>query len=135
MNKIYKSKIGIGLVTFIVILISISSLPLFLGAFSWIGFFIVLLTVIFILYIFLSIVYVIDGENLIVKNSFLKPQIIDIKTIKEISETHNPISAPAASLDRIEIKYGKNCSIIVSPKKKKEFISDLIKINSTIVIK
>ncbi len=77
----------------------------------------------------------IDGENLIVKNGFLKPQVIDIKTIKEISETNNPISAPATSLDRIEIKYGKNRSIIISPKKKEEFIDDLIKINPAIAIK
>ena len=70
MQKTYKSKIGIGLVAFIAILISISSLPLFLGVFSWIGFFIVLLTVIFIVYVFLSIMYVIDGGNLIVKMVF-----------------------------------------------------------------
>ena len=45
---------------------------------------------------------------------------IDIKSIRKIIETYNPLSSPAASIDRLEIFYNKFDSILISPKDKKE---------------
>ena len=59
---------------------------------------------------------------------------IEIKTIRKITETYNPLSSPAASIDRIEIFYNKFDSVLISPKKKKEFIEDILKINPNIEV-
>jgi len=59
---------------------------------------------------------------------------IPISSINTIKETDNIISSPAASLDRLEIFYGKYDSIIISPMDKNEFIQDLLKINPNIEV-
>ncbi|MEG0697900.1 MAG: PH domain-containing protein, partial [Algoriella sp.] len=68
------------------------------------------------------------------KSGFLVNKKIDINSITKISKTNNPISSPALSLDRIEIFYNKYDSVIISPKNEQEFIQDLQKINSSIII-
>jgi len=57
---------------------------------------------------------------------------VPIDLIREISETNNPLSSPANSLDRLEIKYSSNGIILISPKDKSGFINQLIKINPNI---
>jgi hypothetical protein len=84
---------------------------------------------------FLTTNYTIDSNKLTIKCGFLYNKTIDIKTIKKITETNNPLSSPAASLDRLEIAYGKNDSILISPKQKSEFINDIKRINPGIEIK
>jgi hypothetical protein len=42
-----------------------------------------------------------------------------------MKESHNPSSAAACSLKRIEIKYGKYDTALVSPKKRNEFINEI----------
>ena len=58
---------------------------------------------------------------------------VTINSIRKIKETNNPISSPAASLDRIEVFYGKQ-SVIISPKQKTEFINHLLSINPRIEV-
>tara|TARA_R110001592_G_scaffold69669_1_gene213801 strand:+ start:1031 stop:1270 length:240 start_codon:yes stop_codon:yes gene_type:complete len=50
----------------------------------------------------------------------------------EITKSNNIISSPAASFDRIEIKYGKFEELIISPKNKFEFAEHLTKLNQKI---
>jgi membrane protein YdbS with pleckstrin-like domain len=50
---------------------------------------------------------------------------VPIKDIVSITPTRNPLSSPALSLDRLEINYGKNTSIMVSPLDKEGFIEAL----------
>ena len=59
---------------------------------------------------------------------------IPIYEIKKISKTKNPLSAPALSLDRLEINYGQFGMALVSPKDKQKFISLLTSINSKIEV-
>lgn len=60
---------------------------------------------------------------------------IDIQSIRKVYKTNNPISSPALSLDRIEIIYNKFDSILISPKDKKSFVEDLLKINPNIDVR
>jgi hypothetical protein len=53
-------------------------------------------------------------------------QRIPLQEIKEIKRTRSPLSAPACSLDRIEIKYGKSKRVMISPANKEGFIKLLI---------
>jgi hypothetical protein len=53
-------------------------------------------------------------------------QRIPIQEIKEIKKTRSPLSAPACSLDRMEIKYGKSKRVMISPADKGNFIKTIM---------
>ncbi len=96
------------------------------------GFMIVLFLL--ILYMFFTTQYVVDEHNdlQIYMGKFLFKKI-PIAEIKEISPSRNLLSSPAPSLDRLEIKYGKLRSVLISPKDKIGFVEELQKRNSDIV--
>ena len=50
---------------------------------------------------------------------------IERSLIKSVAPSGSLLSSPALSLDRLEIKYGSNKSILVSPKDKGAFINAL----------
>ncbi|EPR72995.1 hypothetical protein ADIWIN_2083 [Winogradskyella psychrotolerans RS-3] len=81
---------------------------------------------------FLKTEYTIDEKKLNIKCGFFKYKPIAIKDIKEISKSSSVMSSPAASFDRIEIKYGKFEEIIISPRNKVEFAQYLTKLNPDI---
>ncbi len=139
MYKKYPSKISYGLLIFTLI---ICFLPAFLSIKNTDVIEELLLKLLasglpfgFILYLFLSNKYIIDENKntLTVKMGFLINTKINISDIKSISKTNSIESAPASSLDRIRIKYGKSSDIIISPKDKLIFINHLLKINPNIV--
>lgn len=135
MKKLYKSKIGLELVIPLVLIfgtvlaLTISQKP------SWIGIVILLPVMIFVAHMFMTTNYTIESDVLIIKCGFLFNKTIDIRTISKISETNNPLSSPATSLDRLEIMYGKFDSVIISPKQKTEFINDIKKLNPNVEVK
>jgi membrane protein YdbS with pleckstrin-like domain len=53
-------------------------------------------------------------------------QRIPLQEIREIKRTRSPLSSPACSLDRIEIKYGKSKRVMISPADKENFIKTII---------
>ena len=131
--KNYKSKLGLELIIPFILIFGYSLFELISNK-VWTGIFIMVLTIIFILYTFLSINYKIENDNLNVKCTILMNTNIDIKSIRKIIETYNPLSSPAASIDRLEIFYNKFDSILISPKDKQEFIQNLLEINPNIEI-
>ena len=134
MKKVYKSKIGFELVIPI-LLVAIFSFYNIIVEQKISGILILIFVLAFISYIFLSIKYTIIDKNLNIKGGFLVNENIDIAKINKIEKSFNILASPAASLDRIESKYGNGNSILISPKHKSEFISDLKKINPNIEIK
>jgi len=135
MKKIYKSKIGLELAIPLVLVfgtvltLTINQEP------SWIGIVILLPVILFVVHMFMTTNYTIDSDKLTIKCGFLYNKTIDIKTIKKITETNNPLSSPATSLDRLEINYGKFDTVIISPKQKREFVNNLTTLNSDIQVK
>jgi len=101
----------------------------------WIGLLINLLVIIFIAYIFLRTYYIIDEGILRVKCAFFINKSFEISRVTEVMETNNPISAPAASLDRLEIVFDNHDSVIISPKQKNDFILQLRLLNPKIIVK
>ncbi|CAM4058415.1 PH domain-containing protein [Flavobacterium antarcticum] len=131
MTKVYKSKIGIEIILILGVTFgSVGVAMVMYGDHS--PLLINLLIVAFIGYIFWKTEYTITGSNLNVKCSFLINQDIEISSIRRIKETYNPMSAPAESIDRLELIYNDSDSVVISPKKKKEFITHLLKINPKI---
>lgn len=88
------------------------------------------------LYIVFNLTYIIDGEMLTVRLGhrfqYTKVRIGDIKSVES---TRCPISAPAASLHRLRIRYGKYDELLISPKREQEFIRMLRSINPKIEVK
>ncbi len=74
-----------------------------------------------------STYYVVENSTLVIKSLVFRWKI-NIDDITQIEPTHNPLSSPALSLDRLKISYMKNgrmTSIMISPKEKEDFISAL----------
>jgi hypothetical protein len=134
MKKIYNSKIGLELVIPIVIICGSVLILTMNERPGWIGMMILSPVVLFIVHMFMTTNYTIDNGNLSIRCGFLFHKTIDINTIKKIIETNNPISAPATSIDRLEITYGKMDTVIISPKQKQEFIDDIRKINPNVEV-
>ncbi len=99
----------------------------------WIGVVILLVATALILSFLFRTYYQIEGTTLKIVCGFLFKQEVDIKKIRKIEKTNNPISSPALSVrDRIEIYYDKFDSVIISPERQSEFIQALKLINKNI---
>lgn len=137
--KVFRSKFGYEIILFVSIIFLIT---LFIPsedsnpAKQW--FFMVLswgLVIILIIYLNLNTKYIIQNGFLIVKCGFLVNKKYEINKIKSIAKSYNLISAPAPSLDRIELKYERFDELILSPKDKNAFAEELVKINPGILNK
>lgn len=78
----------------------------------------------FPLWILASTRYITDQENLkIISGPF--SWVIPIQSITSIQETQSAITSPALSFDRLEIIYGEDKAIVISPLDKAKFIESL----------
>lgn len=126
--KTFRSKIDWWL---ILIIVGIFSYPIVEGiSTKQYGLSITMISILMIMFwMFSKIKYVIEGTML--KVWWIK---IDIHSIKRIFKTNNPLSSPALSLDRIAIVYNKYDEVLISPKFKKEFVDELLKIKPSIIV-
>jgi hypothetical protein len=134
--KVYKSKIAYGFLLLIFLfVISIIGFEIFYSESIksiLVPSGILLLALFFISHLFFSTKYMIIGDVLKIQSGFIYRKNFDINKITTILKTKTLISSPAASFDRIELKYGKYDSVVISPKEKTAFIEELIKVNPSI---
>jgi len=135
MARTFKSKIGLELVVPLTLVLGTALILSLSEEPRWLGPVILLPVILFIAHMFMTTFYVIDGNSLSIRCGFLYNSTIDIGTIKKISETNNPLSSPATSLDRIEIRYGSSSAVIISPKLKKEFIDAILSLYPSVEVK
>ena len=64
-------------------------------------------------------------EKSLVARSGLIRFSIPLLAITRVSRTRTLVSAPAWSLDRLEIRYGKTHRLIISPERQAEFLNEL----------
>lgn len=102
---------------------------------AWGGLSVLIAAAIFTGYTFLTTYYTITGSVLQVRSGFLINRSIDIATVKTIIHTHSMLSAPALSMDRLEVTYNTYDSIVISPKDKESFIAALKAVNNAIEVK
>ena len=76
--------------------------------------------------------YTLSDGQLLINNGF-STQRIELTDIAYIIPTRNMISAPALSLDRLEVDY-KNKKVLISPKDKRLFYQEIKARNPIIVI-
>lgn len=117
-----------------VLIIWIAVTTLMITEQAWIVLPVITLAVAFSAYCTFTIRYQVSDQELMISWAFWK-RIVKIDSIRRIKETNNPLSAPAASLDRLEILFNKYDTIMVSPKEKEAFIQQLTGINPNIEIR
>ena len=136
MTKKYPAKVSYGLLSLIFV---IFFAPLLLDLINEgfhvnsLGILIPLLLIFgLVVHLFLKTEYSIDENVLKIKCGFFTYPAVQIDDIREITHSSTLLSSPAPSFDRIEIKYGKFESIVLSPKAKFEFATHLTQINPNI---
>lgn len=108
-------------------------IPLTNGHYDPIGTFIFVPIVAFIAWIWFGTGYRVTDDELNIKSGPIR-QTIPLKEITKIESTRNPISSPALSLDRLEIKYGEGNVAIISPQDKEGFINLIVSKYPTVTI-
>lgn len=89
--------------------------------------------IIFIGWVWFGTGYYVGEETLKIISGPFRWKIY-IKDIVSINETHNPLSSPALSMDRLIISHGSTGFSIVSPKDKDEFIEMIKGKNADVLI-
>jgi hypothetical protein len=127
--KIYKSKVDWWLV---VLVLAVFGFPIVDGVLSKENMLSVVFIILLLLFYILAITlkYKIEGEYLTIWRTK-----IDIKTIRKVYATRNPLSSPALSINRIAIVYNKYDEVLISPKDRADFIEELLKVNPNIEVK
>ncbi|WP_071394810.1 PH domain-containing protein [Bacillus tuaregi] len=80
---------------------------------------------IFFLWMLYSTYYLVTETHLIIRFGPFK-QVIPLDSIKSVQNTNSPLSGPALSMKKIEIKYGKYDSVLISPKDREAFMDMLV---------
>lgn len=137
--RAFRSKISVGLTIFILTVILLVALLLLQFPDSTANLIItsavLALTAALCLIPLFSIRYVVDSQMLHIECCFVFRSRFNIMDIKEISDTRTFLSAPAASLDRVRLRFRKGGDLIISPIDKPEFIRLLCQINPKIIVK
>lgn len=95
-------------------------------------FLLVLLELFFFEWMFRSTYYVIEGETLLIRSSFITWRI-PIREIRSVTPTRSAVSSPALSLDRLRIDYGSK-AILVSPEPRDRFLAALRSVNPAVTV-
>ena len=86
----------------------------------------------FVEWIFHTTYYVVERDELLIRSAMFRWRI-PIGRIESIEPTNNPLSSPALSLDRLDIRYGGK-SILVSPEDREGFMAALMAVNPRISV-
>ena len=79
-----------------------------------------------------STYYVIDGDTLVIRSSFITWRV-PIREISSVKPTRSALSSPALSLDRLRIQYGRK-AILISPEDRERFLAALRSVNPSISV-
>ncbi len=98
----------------------LATAPSFLNGMWWVGIPVILIYG-FVIWIFRTTYYVIEGSELLVRSGPFRWRVT-ISEIDDILPTRNPLSSPALSLDRLKISYSNGRSIMISPADREGFL-------------
>ena len=84
----------------------------------------------FIEWIFHTTYYLVESDELRIRSGMFRWRI-PIERIESVEPTNNPLSSPALSLDRLDIRYGSK-NILVSPEDREGFMAALRAVNPRI---
>ncbi|GAB5412643.1 MAG: hypothetical protein Cons2KO_02460 [Congregibacter sp.] len=130
---VFRSKIDLWLVALVVgaaVMVVVATIPVFLEPLSKSDAVTAIVTILFALlltiglpaWMFMATDYRVEQDSCFVRCGPFKWEI-PLDSITSITPTRNPLSSPALSLDRLEIRYGSGKVILLSPKDKNGFIA------------
>ena len=134
MKQEFRSKIGLGLALPIGIIWGGVTVLLIYQEIWWMAAFMLLLLS-WITHLFLTTKYILEGDTLNIQSGFLYKKKMNISEVQKIIESNNPLSSPAASLDRLEIRKTPWDYVLISPKQKEDFIQAMLEKNPNIEVK
>lgn len=73
-----------------------------------------------VVWLFRSTYYLVTADVLMVKAGPFR-WVVSLAEIESVTDSRNPLSSPALSLDRLEIRYSGDRRLLVSPKDKPGF--------------
>lgn len=138
-NRVFKSKVD----TWLIIVMAASTLLVAGACFSidnadLLAYIINIVLVAVMVLAFVAIFnirYEVSEGVLLVRTFILLSYSIDIADISEIRNSKSWLASPAASLDRLEIRYGRGNSLLISPADRQGLIDCLRGFNPNIVYK
>ena len=130
--KTYKSKVDVWLAILVFLPLGYAFYETFLKE-EWSQLLVLSSVILCVIYVFNSVEYRIENNILSVKIGFLLFRRVNINEVLKVEKTNNPLSAPALSLQRLEIVYAKG-HLLISPKERENFINELLRINPNIQV-
>lgn len=135
MEKVFRSKVDAWLVILMAFIILACFSPVLVYDFTWTVLSIAVLFAVLVFGTMFGIRYYVVGSTLVVKNWIVGKSSYDIMTICSVKSTHTLLSSPAASIDRLEIRFSnRRRPLVISPVRKDDFIALLASINKGIIV-
>jgi len=123
--RVHKSKIDFWL-AFLILGMSVFpiALALMLGGPIWPSVILCGGLVVFMVWLYVATRYVVTKDEVTIHAGLYKV-IIPISSITSIIPSKSVLASPAFSLDRLEISYGDNSKMLISPRDKNELLADI----------
>lgn len=135
---VYRSKVDAWLVVLLLFVWAFSLWTVMAGDPSvtlWISAAVIVLMLVAMTDIVLRITYVITGNTLTVKCSFVMKKDFDIRNIKSIKPSYSFVASAGASLDRLAIRFDNSRDVLlISPKDKQGFIDHICRVNPGVTL-
>lgn len=130
LETVYRSRVDRGTILIVVASsLAIGSLSAYFAVIGDIGMVVVTLPALIAgagvpLWLLTTTHYVLSDSRLIVRSGPLRWEV-PLEDITGIEPTRSPLAAPALSIDRIRICYGRGKAILISPRRRERFLCDL----------
>jgi len=79
----------------------------------------------FVVWVFTTTRYTVRAGALAVRSGPFRWRIA-LEEITEIVPSRNPLSSPALSLDRLEVRYGRGRLLLISPRERRSFLAAVV---------
>ena len=134
MNHVFRSKLGLEIALPIAGILLAETTLMVVGG-TWPGVMVVAGVMSFISYLYVETKYIITlDDQLHIRCGFLINETVSIPQITRVAATRTWLSAPAFSLDRLEIFTGENAVAVISPADKSKFVHALLLRNPAIQV-
>jgi hypothetical protein len=137
-DRVFRSKVGISYVVVLVLLIAGWLLPAAAAVAarrpaSPLNLLLPSLAVAALVYLARSTKYIVTADTLVVQWGPFSERVA-IDGIYAIRATWNPLSAPALSMDRLEVRSQQRRSVLISPADKRDFVAAILARNPRVTV-
>ena len=127
---VFRSKVDAWLVALVFVSLALATAGAAIAAVTagearvWLGLAFFLAVGGFVAWLFATTRYELDGRTLTARSGPLRWRV-DVGTIASVTPSRNPLSSPALSLDRLDVRFGKGKRILLSPADRDGFLRAL----------